>query len=173
MSKYLSVRHWAAEVHSCYIISSWKMQTSFSENKWTCPETCNLGGRPCLCLYSSEMFTKCTQLCQFVPTSVPFHVRSNIDRFGAKVYLKNLRVLSQKKSAKRDFLKSSSHSSTANACRATIKNVHAIFFHIKAYMHLLKFTFRTLCIAIKSWSDIEDMTKSNDFQSTDKTKALC
>ncbi len=36
------------------------------------------------------------------------------DRNGAKVYVKNLRVLSQKKSVIRGFLISSSHSSTAS-----------------------------------------------------------
>jgi hypothetical protein len=36
------------------------------------------------------------------------------DRNGAKVYVKYLRVLSQKKSAKRGSMKSPSHSSTAS-----------------------------------------------------------
>jgi hypothetical protein len=53
----------------------------------------------------------CSDKCEIVHV---FMFEVLFDRNGAKAYVKNLRVLSQEKSAKRGFLPSPSHSSTAS-----------------------------------------------------------
>jgi hypothetical protein len=60
-------------------------------------------------IYASPFLSFCSDKYEIVHVSM-FEVI--FDRNGAKVYVRNLRVLSRRKSAKRGFLKSSSHSST-------------------------------------------------------------
>ena len=69
--------------------------------------------------YNYYRFYTCEspQICQFVPISVKVYVLCTkliFVRNGAKAYVKNPRVFLREKSAKRVFMKSSSHSSTAS-----------------------------------------------------------
>jgi hypothetical protein len=69
------------------------------------------------------------------------------DRNGDKVYGRNLRVFSQRKSAKRGFFKSSSHSSTASGSRTCLTLKYPNYARIgsghEIYIRLLFLTGRT------------------------------